>query len=202
MPGKGWNIARNFFPVPWLIPWKTGRYYSSPFLSSVVTSVLGTSIIYCSPIYVPNVEGVTVTSLGLEVVTAGAAGSLTRCALYEYVEHTLFGKRLIDSGSFLTDGTGHKFGTVSVYVPQGWYIYAACSNGGSLRNLSGTEVPAFVYGGAYPLQTAGSGWAIRVTLSTAAVQAVIDNGYPLYMPNTADVISLSSNTTSRVLLGV
>jgi hypothetical protein len=199
---KGWSIARNYFPVPWQIPWKTGRFYSFTLSGSLTSAVLGSSIIYLVPIYVPNVAGVTVTSMGLEVTSAGAAGSLARCALYEYLEDMTFGKRVIDTGSFLTDGTGYKSGSVSVAVPQGWYMAAACSNGGTVRIAGNAFVPNFLTGNSYPLDTGSTGISIRVNLSTAAVQSIIDNGYPLYLPNTAEIISITVGSSPHTLIGI
>ena len=203
---KGNNVNRyQDYSYPWLIPWATGRYYTLPFVVSTATAAPSADTLYAAPIYVPNVSGVTVTSLGVEVTTAGAAGSLGRIGVYEYTPSGLVGNLLVDSGSFATDGLGHKSGTVSKALVQGWYITVYGSTGGSLRWHNGMA-QVWCRGAYNPADASSLGnWNARSVPGTGAVSYIVNNGFPTKLPNDPDhcfTAQQGGTNALRALVGI
>lgn len=198
---KGWSIARNDFPVAWQLPWKTGRFYHHPFTSGFGANAPNTAILYCAPIYVPNFEGVTVTSLGVEV-TIAVTGSVTRIAMYEYESEARVGRLIVDSGQISTSSTGHRTGSISQFVHQGWYYLMFCTTGGgsTIRTIS-SVAPAFIRGSPSPMDVLSSSNCFLYSWIAGSITSIINNGYPNSLPLDPANTQVT-NVLARVLVGI
>jgi len=199
---SGWDVVTNDrFLVPWLTPWATGRVYSFPFGVTVTATAISTATIYSSPFYVPNVTGTTVTSLGIEITTVGASGTIGRAAIYEYAEGGLFGSLVLDGGTFTTDALGHRSAVVNKFLKQGWYIATYCANGGAVRWFNAT-VPILLRGGSAPLDISIADWVAKAIMTTADITNILNNGFPkTFSPNPQLAFVDSGTNTLRALIG-
>lgn len=203
MSDKGINVLRNVLPIPWITPWKTGRYYTTPLCNGSGTFTVTTSVIYTVPFYIPNSAGVTITSIGKELTTAGAGGSLARIGIYEFIESYNYGKLLYDPGNFATDGAPGFAGKTSLskYLPQGWYLAAFCATGGTFRCFTGTFTN-FARGSFTPISQNTDNWFPRFSMTAAEVTEIVTNGYQYKFTN--DQVFETPNVPQRmkVLIGI
>lgn len=118
-PGFG-----NTLPIPPLPAWVAGRFYTSYALIGAPGTTVADNGCYFIPILVPN--DVIVTSLGLEVTSAGTAGALMRLGLYTSAAVTYLPEtRLVDSGTLAGDAVAFAYATISQYLRPGHYWAAA-----------------------------------------------------------------------------
>lgn len=113
------RTTRESVPQTWLLNWVTGRYYPPPFQATLTTGAMVAANFYCNAHYVPNVGGITATSVGIEVTTAAAAGNTARIGFYK----DLNGRPeelLLDAGTVATDAIAFASVAISQTLPQGW----------------------------------------------------------------------------------
>lgn len=121
--------------VPAVLPWTTGRYYSSSFFNGNTTAAAVASTAYFTPFYVPNPTGVTVTAIGMEHTTTNSA--LPRLGIYTMncKDKNFWAtpdELVIDAGTIdVSTGSGFKSATISQFLRQGWY-YAASFHGAAV----------------------------------------------------------------------
>lgn len=129
------KTTRDRFPIPWVLPWATGRWYSSPISGTLAATAVTSATVYAIPMFVPNSAGVTVTSIGVEFTAAGTAGHTCRFAIYED-EDGYPSDLIVDGGSVAADpGAVPAFqsATISQYLRQGWYWLAGVIQTGTVR---------------------------------------------------------------------
>jgi hypothetical protein len=121
----GWTITPQLRPSPQFIPWATGRFYGYPYARGLTTASTNLISIGAISFYVPNIVGVTVTTLNIEVTVGGGAGSICRLGLYNTLSNGVPGRLIIDAGTTATTGTGAIAISISQFLRQGWYFAAA-----------------------------------------------------------------------------
>lgn len=89
--------------------------------------------IYCQPIFIQRQTAFV--GFGLNIQTAAAAGSLARCAIYNWKDGGL-GSLVLDGGTVSTASTGNKVITIAQTL-QGWYW--ACVVCDNTPNLGGID---------------------------------------------------------------
>jgi hypothetical protein len=126
-----WNTF-NARGTSWQQYRKTGRWYNNGIFTPAnagFTNLLNT--IRYVPVYID--QDITVTRLGINVVTAAAAGNTCRLAIYSNDSATCQPlNRLVDSGTLALDATGAKSVTgLSVALTKGLYWFAINASIGS-----------------------------------------------------------------------
>lgn len=144
MPKKqGWNTLSQELPIPFSIPWVTGRFYGNPWAIGTSTGAVNGLTLQANPIYIPNVSGVTITSIGLEVTTGGT-GSSVRFGIYKnIIDLSLPGELLLDGGTVATaTNATYVSVVVSQLLRQGWWwivqAFATSSGFPTVRTTNGT----------------------------------------------------------------
>lgn len=171
----------------------SGRYYLTCSPQAVGTSAgLGTGTMRLYPWYVPN--PVTITVIGVEITTAGDAGSTVRLGLYADNGTGLPGQLILDSIANAVSGAvdgatvAVQSVTVAKTLPAGLYWVAAVvqnvtTTSPTVRTANGPITP-YTYGST-AVPGAGVGW-IGYTQSgvTAALPATctVGNVGTLYPP--------------------
>ena len=117
----GWAYHRDHIPIPLMIPWATGRFYTSPLHMDTTTGVATAGFLRSIPIYVPNPAGVIATSIGIEITVAGAAGALARLGICDCTDDFRPGKLLLDAGTVTIDAVGFRSIIINLFLRQGWY---------------------------------------------------------------------------------
>lgn len=129
MPSQqGWSTLRQTVPIAWVTPWATGRFYGSPFIAGFTAAPASDGVFRAVPLYVPNVAGVTVAAIGLEVTVAGTASAM-RLGLYKTTDEGVPSSLIVDGGSVATTGTGFLSASLSQYLAQGWYYMMSAHSG-------------------------------------------------------------------------
>lgn len=118
--------------ISWQQYRKSGRWYNNGIFTPAnasFTNLLNT--IRYVPVYID--QDLTVTRLGINVVTAAAAGNTCRLAIYSNDSATCQPlNRLVDSGTLALDATGAKSVTgLSVSLTKGLYWFAVNASIGS-----------------------------------------------------------------------
>lgn len=139
---------RDRFPDPvFLLPWVAGRWYPTALNGQLSTGAPGAASMFMVPTFVPNPAGVTATSIGIEVTTAGTAGHTVRLGIY-LDEDGMPGDLLLDAGTVAVDpGAVPAFQsiTISQFLAQGWYWMAFITQSGTVRmSVSGSHPGLFV----------------------------------------------------------
>lgn len=178
---QAWSTTPgNTLFLPWVIPWQTGRFYSCVLTDGAGTFAALNTTVYSTPVYVPNPEGVTLDTLGIELTTTGSNGSLARMAIYEFPSTMELGDLLLDSGSFAVDGSV-PLGIVGAsglnfHLYQGWYHIAFAATGGTFRAAT-SNLANFARGMVTPLGTDSNNWFLRWTLSATEITDIVTNGF-------------------------
>lgn len=186
------------------VPWATGRFYGFAWADSFTSSTQGGTNLLLVPIYVPNIAGVTVTSIGIEVVTGGTS-SIVRLGIYKATSEGLPGALLLDAGTVATTSSA-TFASIVVnqFLPQGWYflasVHAAPSVFPAVRRINAILLNRL---GVDAIQTTTYWLGYQAYASTTNASAAANNGLPSHfpiwsgavLPNTASVID-------RVLVGI
>ncbi len=134
----GWAAYRGIYPSPPQIPWATGRFYTTPEGVGTTTVSAIAANFRAVPLYIPNSAGVTITSIGIEVTTAGTAGHVCRIGIYSDTGGKP-GVLLHDSGAIPVDpGAVPTFesNVVSWVMRQGWYWVALAGQSGTVRAIN------------------------------------------------------------------
>lgn len=197
-----WTTQCDHEAVPHLIPWATGRFYGNPFATSTQNTVFGGTNLQATPIYVPNVEGVTVTSIGVQITT-GQAGSQARFAIYTMNAQSYPDRLVLDSGLVATTGSGFASASVSKFLAQGWYFLASSytTTGSFPTTKRVNAVTRNVFGMADALQT--DVWFGYLAIGVnAEQQAVATNGFPSYWPLWNLQAANSSGVVDRLMVGI
>ena len=106
--------------IPPMPPWVSGRFYTSYALIGALATVVADTNCYCIPILVPN--DIIITSIGLEVTSAGTAGALIRLGIYDSDSVTyLPSNRLVDAGTVAGDAVAFASAVISLYLRPGHY---------------------------------------------------------------------------------
>lgn len=186
MPKPGWTTLRQDDAMPWITPWATGRFYGSPFINGFTAATATDSAFRAIPIYVPNVAGVTVTAVGVEV-TSGGTSSNSRFGIYGTDAEGRPTELIIDGGSAATTGTGFVSASISQFLRQGWYYLAAAHSGSVLPTIRKTGV---FHGNAFgdPHSTDLAIYHGYQSLnSSVACAAIVSGGFPAYYPTYTDL---------------
>lgn len=189
MPDQlGWSVRRDLIPTPPRLPWITTRYYTSPFPTGTSTATDNTRL-RLVPIYVPNVAGVTVTQIGVELTVNGAAGSLMRLGIYKADPVTgLPTSLLLDGSTVATDAGASAFKsvTVSQFLRQGWYYLAEANTGGTYRTHINTVISEGIGFDSQTDLAGGTNQAVygqyQCLQDATAVATVVNNGLPAHAP--------------------
>ena len=124
MGDKGWSTYRENLAVEsqFVLPWVTGRWYNAgaPGLRSIGTGLSPATGIL-QPVCPPN--GMTWTSVTIEVATAAAAGNTARIGLYSDNFGYPF-ELLQDFGEAAIDAIAVVPISISRFVPAGFYWIA------------------------------------------------------------------------------
>lgn len=196
-----YNI-RDTLPIPYVLPWVSGRYYSCVTTSGSIPGGIGLSKPYLQLIYVP--QSITIVSIGVEVVTAGSAGLKCRLALYTHnPDRGLPDRRVIDSGGLPGDATGFQSATVNRAVSAGWHWMGFTANSGTF----------YRGGGSVNWRYAHDAWGGQVNVVPDLLQIndanlpnwIVDNGWPdpfLADGNGTAALGFLNSTAPRILLGV
>lgn len=116
---------------------KASRWYTNglfPPANASFTNLLNT--IRYVPFYID--QDVTITRLGINVVTAATAGNTCRIGIYSNNGSTQPNTRLVDSGTLALDSTGAKSVTgLSVALTKGlyWFAYVGSVASGTITGL-------------------------------------------------------------------
>lgn len=175
-----WETYKDRFPVHFILPWKTGRWYESTPQGNLTTGTMGTTQIYCTAICVPNPAGVTATSIGLEYTVNALAGGLARFAIYRD-DDGFPGDLIIDAGTVAVDAGAAAFQSASIsqYLAQGWHWMAVTASGGGTVRFSASGYSAAIY----PRRSEGSlalnSLGITYTAPEATTVALhLNSGFP------------------------
>lgn len=191
-------------PYPIAPAWVSGRFYGGSLCAATLTTIQPGVVAFLMPIIVPQM--VTVTSIGIEVATAGGAGSLMRLAIYTNRD-TYPDELVIDAGTVAVDGTGYQSIVISQVLKAGPY-WTACAN----KTVTTSAIVR-----AYPVGTGcmhaitmastiapGAANAVYCTLSTnPAAGGIVDTGWmrKFFIGDTAAFLG-GASATPRVMLGV
>lgn len=136
----------TYGPIPTTTTWTAGRYYSGLYSTSSTTGTLSVQRLTVVPIWLPAPR--TVDRIGLEVTTAGGAGTLARLGLYLADPSTRMATtRLLDAGTVDVTTTGVKQATISQSLPEGLSYLAVIASGGTFRAAQASSYMP-MYGGA------------------------------------------------------
>lgn len=146
-------------PHAWFWPMVAGRYY--PANLALSTSTTTSNAVYLTPFFVPNVEGVTVDELGVEV-TATGTGTYARVGIFKAHPDTGAPDLLVgDSGLIDITSTGFRSNTgLGIYLPQGWY-YSTVQRDTTSTIRTGQTDPHSVLGYHAPIIAVSSSSQIR-----------------------------------------
>ncbi len=194
----GWaTLGRQREPNPHILPWVSGRFYSAHDTISFATGASNTDL-RAIPCYLPNVGGLTITKIGVEVTTL-AAGGLARVGIYATRADGQPGKLKLDGGTLATDATGFIQNTISVFLEQGWWWLAGTVN---------TGTAAFRQNNAHAINRHGQAGCSEVTFwgsmrafgVAALCTDVVANGLPQYFPLFSNQ-QMPATSDMRVMLG-
>lgn len=219
MPDKvpGWSLNRTILAVPPVPPWVTGRFYDATFqvITGAGTVSPGSSSITATPIFVPNLGGVTVTAIGCEVTT-GTANHF-RVGLYTSVYRQrdvatppipnlgMPDALVIDSGSLDASGTGFISSNPSTYVRQGWYWLLFTATGGTYRNYNIGQVGRLsIYGSYYAGDVGGWQSYLETNDSAMVTDFVTGSGLPgrWQLQPDANPLFSSGGSLARAMVGI
>lgn len=195
------NIAETV-PLPIAPSWVTGRFYAGcHHAQSLGTLQPGTNA-YLTPIIVPHV--VTATAIGIEVSSAGGAGTLERLAVYNDRDGVPY-ELQVDAGTVAGDASGFQSAVISLVLQAGIYWLA----------LANKTVTSAATVRAYQTQTshsfsqatlmvpAGTGAAYLLIQNNPAAGGIVDTGWMRFAAG-SDGNALFTNTANspRIMLGV
>lgn len=176
----GWTQTRQIEANPHLIPWVTGRFYGLPFGRSTGTATVALTSLFALPIYVPNISGITITALGLEI-TAGGTSSSQRLALYNSDSNGNPFALVLDGGTVATTGTGFLSVSVSKFLRQGWYWLANGHAGSGAPTVRRVTSPVATLGADVPTDL-GLMQGLLAVGTAAGVTDIVNNGFPGHFP--------------------
>lgn len=107
-----------------LPPMQSGRYYRVP-NGSITTATVTAGTLSATPKFVPST--VSIDRLGMEVSTAGDAGSKVRLGIYADDGTLRPGALVLDAGTINGDSNTRQDITVSATLQRGWYWFAAAN---------------------------------------------------------------------------
>lgn len=198
------RTTRDRFPIPWMLPWATGRWYASPNHGTLSTGAFTAATVYAVPVYVPNSAGVTATSIGVEFTVAGTAGHTARFALYTdregYPEDLI-----VDGGSVAADpGVVPAFqaAVISQYLAQGWYWHVGVIQSGTCRTvISNSHFTLLSRDGEGSTANNPLGWTATPVAATVTLWK--DTGYPEIFPSIFGITTGPVHTTfPRLMVGI
>ena len=195
-----WKHQYRDVQAPLIMPLATGRYYGHQFVSyATATVTVGVRFLRATPFYGPNVGGITVTSLNIEITGASAGGGLARLGIYADKDGRP-GAIILDAGTVAIDSTGAKTLSISQFLRQGWYWLAhGNSVSATYRAQTGNNEPCVI----------GHGEITSTDMNHEGVEAgtpdFATNGFPRDWPSdfeTSSTVPLDSGQTVRILVGV
>ena len=190
---------RSALPHAWFWPMVSGRYYPASLGTATSTTSINTP--YLAPFFVPNVEGVTVNEIGIEV-TATGTGTYARAGIFK--AHPVTGKPdLLVGDSGLIDITATGFRSVSglsIYLPQGWYYSALMRETTSTVRSHNTD-PYGPLGFTAPLISMSSSTQIRAYITGWPSGMTPSTGWPSRVTPLTGVVG-STTSYPRVLLRI
>ena len=137
---SSWTVNRAIDAGPYYIPWASGRFYSCPWGIQLATGAAVNNLLRLVPVYVPNVGGITVTSIGIEITTPGT-GWVTRLGIYDCDKNGFPRNLELDAGTIgsvtaTTGPLGFQSASISKFLRQGWHFLANI-------NTATTTLPSF-----------------------------------------------------------
>lgn len=211
MPDEGnWTINRGYDASCYYIPWATGRFYTSPFSYGLTTGAAVNSLITLVPVYVPNIGGITVTSIGIEITTPGT-GWVTRLGIYDCNSQGMPRNLELDCGTIgsvtaTTGPVGFQSAIISKFLRQGWHflgqVNTATTTLPSYRrfNIVGNGIFS-KHGMDSPIDVTPHCTGFLSIGDAVDIANIVNNG----MPPTINLISSQAplaTSQSRILVGV
>lgn len=198
------KTVRDGFPIPWVIPWATGRWYGNPSGGTLSTGAITSATVYAVPIFVPNSAGVTATSIGVEFTVAGTAGHTARFAIYED-ENGYPGDLIVDGGSVAADPGGvpaFQSATISQYLRQGWYWTSGIIQTGTVRTtISNSHFSLMSRDGEGSVANNPNG--ITATPAALTVTLWLGTGMPEVFPSIYGITTGPVHgVTPRIMIGI
>jgi hypothetical protein len=200
------KTTRDRFPVPWILPWATGRLYTTPHIGTMSSQATADTLFHATPLFVPNSAGVTAVSIGVELTIVGGAGDSVRMSLYTD-ERGRPGELIV--GGLVSDlstpaAPNYKAATISQYLRQGWYwmatSYSSAATGSVRAWLSNTHFSLLSREDEGNLDNNPFGWAVSPT-ATALVEWTA-NGHPEVFPWWNSDGPVHTTGMARVLIGI
>lgn len=115
---------------------KAGRWYTNGLFPPANANFTNQLAIRYVPFYID--QDITITRMGINVVTAAAAGNTCRLGIYTNNGSTQPATRLVDTGTLALDSTGAKSVTgLSVALTKGlyWFAYVGSVASGTITGL-------------------------------------------------------------------
>lgn len=122
----GWTVFAPNLPIPEMLPWVSGRFYGDALGRGATNTDNPVADLVAVPFFVPN--AVTITSIGVEVESAAAAGGFARLGIFADDGYSFPGELLVDAGTVATDSTGFKSVALSLFRRPGWIWGAIVSD--------------------------------------------------------------------------
>lgn len=123
--------------------WIAGRYYTPNLLSTTSSATLSISRLYLAPMYFPRTR--SVDRIGINVATAGGAGSVARLGLYNADPDTnLPTTVLLDASTVTIASTGAKEATINQSLSGFVWLAVTGSAAAVLSGHTNDMVPALV----------------------------------------------------------
>lgn len=194
------SIAESV-PLPVLIPWISGRFYSTSIHTTTLSATALSTTAYLTAIVVPH--PVTVTAIGVEVTVAGGAGSLARLAIYNDRDGGPY-DLVLDAGTLAVDSTGFLSIVISQVLRAGPYWIGFANKSVTSNPTYRTYQSTFIFALSLAnLMNASGGGATHIALSTnPASGGIVDAGWMRKAPIFESQTILTAAASPRVLLGV
>jgi hypothetical protein len=195
-PVISWPVASNTSLGNPSGAWSSGRYYYAP-PAAITTVAPANQQMRMAPFYVPN--RVTISSIAVDVTSAGEAGSLIRLGIFGDDGTGRPSSLVVDAGTVAGDGaTGVKEITgLSASIGPGYYYATTC-----VQNAPTTQPTVRTVGS---LTNGGGSVDAWTTLPAAGQTAVgfYQNSVSGAFPSTTTVGGqLSGNTPPRLIVKV
>ena len=180
-----WNTFNGRQISPWAYR-LSGRWYtpSNNALSIGSLGNLANSIRY-SPFIVE--KDITITQLGIAVVTIAAAGNTARVGIYTNNASTNQPQtRLIDSGTLAVDATGTRTSTgLSVALTRGlyWFAYFTNASTGTVASIANLNLPDVI----------GASTSLQLGLITGYAQSLAYTTLPATASGFSNILSGASS---------
>jgi len=189
-------------PYPVVPAWVSGRFYSGCIHAGALGTVSPSTNTYVVPIVVPN--QVIVTSIGVEVSSAGGAGSLFRLAIYTD-KNGRPDELVIDAGTVVADATGYQSAVISQVLKAGPYWLALANktvtSAAAVRALPSTVSHSIT--AATAMSPSSTSNAYLLIQNNPAAGGIVDTGWMTKIVfGDSNAIMSGAAVSPRIMLGV